>query len=125
MHSKNTTNPSILFDAKITDSNNNIYYDFGIEWSYYDAGSTPLNQIGDNITGIITDNNSLPKKMYLYPNYPNPFNPSTNITFDISEKSHVELRVLNILGQLVAILANKDLNSEEYTINFNAKNMAS
>lgn len=125
MHSKSTTNPSILFDAKIMDASNNRYYDFGSEWNYYDAGSTPPNQIGDNITGIVADNSLLPKKMYLYPNYPNPFNPSTNITFDLSKKSHVELRVFDILGQLVATLANKDLNFGEYTINFNAKNMAS
>jgi hypothetical protein len=125
MHSKDTTNTSILFDAQVYDSNNNIYYDFGSEWSYYDAGSVPANQIGDNLTGIVADNNSLPKKMYLYPNYPNPFNPSTNITFDLSKKSHVELKVYNLLGQLVATLADKDLNSGEYTINFNAHNMAS
>jgi hypothetical protein len=125
MHSKDTTSPSVLFDAQIYDIDNNIYYDFGQDWYYYDAGTIPPAQVGNIVTGIASNNSSLPKKMYLYPNYPNPFNPSTNITFDLSKKSHVELKVYNIIGQLVATLVNKDLNQGEYTVNFNAYNLAS
>jgi len=45
----------------------------------------------------------LPKSFNLK-NYPNPFNPSTYITYDLPEKSVVRLEIYNALGQRVALL---------------------
>ncbi|MBC8277969.1 MAG: T9SS type A sorting domain-containing protein, partial [FCB group bacterium] len=46
----------------------------------------------------------LPEKYAIYPNYPNPFNPSTVIRFDLPQASKVKLEVFNILGQRAAVL---------------------
>ena len=57
--------------------------------------------------------------------FPNPFNPSTVISFSIPEASNVKLSVYNILGQEVAVLVNEFVNSGRYSKSFNAKDLSS
>ncbi|MFC2085309.1 T9SS type A sorting domain-containing protein [Bacteroidota bacterium] len=61
----------------------------------------------------------------LYQNQPNPFNPSTNITYSIASKSNVTLRVFNSLGQEVATLVNEIQGKGNYTVPFDARNLPS
>lgn len=42
-----------------------------------------------------------PRSVTLYPNHPNPFNPSTHITYNLADPSHVVLAVYNVSGQIV------------------------
>ena len=55
-------------------------------------------------TSIKEEGSELPNEFKLYPNYPNPFNPTTKISFTIPEKGNVKLRVFDVLGREVAIL---------------------
>lgn len=57
--------------------------------------------------------------------YPNPFNPSTNISFTLPEQAFVKLRVFDILGREVATLANEVLAAGKHIIPFNASSLAS
>ncbi len=66
-----------------------------------------------------------PKVFALYPNYPNPFNPSTTITFSLDKKGEVSLKVFNILGQEVATLVNGTYNPGTRSVQFNASNLSS
>jgi hypothetical protein len=68
---------------------------------------------------------SLPSAFELNQNYPNPFNPSTTIGFSIPAKSRVSLRIFNLLGQEVALLANDDLSAGRYEIRWNPEGLAS
>ena len=51
--------------------------------------------------------------------YPNPFNPTTTISFSIKEKAPVELVIYNILGQKVRTLVNQSLEPGEHSIVWN------
>ncbi len=48
-------------------------------------------------------------KNYLYSNYPNPFNPETNISFSLAKSAKVSLEIYNIKGQKVYSLADKQI----------------
>ena len=50
----------------------------------------------------------------LEPNYPNPFNPTTHITFEIKTPGHVTLRIYNVAGQLIRTLLNEELETGRY-----------
>ncbi len=56
----------------------------------------------------------------LLENYPNPFNPSTTITYRLAEESHVRLSVFNTLGQQVAVLVDAALPAGTHTVIWNA-----
>ncbi len=68
----------------------------------------------------------IPYSYQLNQNYPNPFNPATTISFTLSERSVVTLRVFNVLGQEVARLLNKRiLSAGEHEVIFRAEGLPS
>ncbi len=68
---------------------------------------------------------SKPTVYYLGQNFPNPFNPTTTIEFSIPERSHVSLKVYDVLGTEVATLVDGWMESTNHKVIFNAKNLAS
>ncbi len=70
----------------------------------------PAFTIGDVIRGedVTETTEDLPKQFALYANYPNPFNPSTTIRYDLPENTRVVLRIYNVLGQVVRTLVNEN-----------------
>lgn len=74
---------------------------------------------------LSVENSEVPNRFRLQQNFPNPFNPTTNIKFEIPEASTVTLRVYNMLGQRVATLVNEHRPAGFYEINFDASNFAS
>ncbi len=67
----------------------------------------------------------LPTEFVLYPNYPNPFNPVTEIRFDLPEKAQVEVTIFNTLGQRVATLVNDSREAGTYRVQWDGSNAAS
>ena len=61
----------------------------------------------------------------LYQNFPNPFNPTTNIRFDIPKSSFVKLIIYNSLGKEIEILVNQKLKLGSYTVDWNASDYSS
>ncbi len=58
-------------------------------------------------------------------NFPNPFNPSTNINYQVKDKGFVFLKVYDMLGREVASLVNETQDAEKYSVIFNAANLPS
>ncbi len=72
--------------------------------------------------GDVPPNALTPKRTVLYPNYPNPFNPGTYITFDLNEKQPVRLEIFNILGEHIVTLMKQTLEPGHYRIFWNGSN---
>ncbi len=66
-----------------------------------------------------------PTVFALKQNFPNPFNPSTTIPYDLPQRSHVKLAVYSSLGQEVALLVNGEIEAGYHDVQFNASNLAS
>mgnify|MGYP003337418496 CR=1 FL=1 len=79
--------------------------------------------------GFIAEHNlgikDIPSVFELKNNYPNPFNPSTNINFNLPESGLVTLKVYNLLGQEIAELVNGRMVSGSHSINFDASGLSS
>ncbi len=52
----------------------------------------------------MSESETLPEGYALFPNYPNPFNPTTEITFALPEAGEIKLAIYNLRGQLVRTL---------------------
>lgn len=66
-----------------------------------------------------------PTEFALHQNFPNPFNPTTTIRYSISERTHVSLRLFNLLGQEVMVLIDEDQDRGEHSVHLNASLLAS
>jgi len=114
------TNMQILEALKNTADNASSpsnTYGWGII-NTYDAAfySPPTNVEGEK---------PLLSKFELFPVYPNPFNPTTNIRFNLSASGRVNIAVYNNLGQRVTILTNEFLDAGEHRLVLDASGYAS
>jgi len=69
-------------------------------------------------SGII----NLPDQIQLYPNYPNPFNPITNIAFSLAKYSLVDLKIVDIKGRQICQLLNNDFAAGRHGVSWNGTN---
>jgi len=67
----------------------------------------------------------MPTRFELFDNYPNPFNPSTTIAFNLPSRSLVTLKIYDLLGREVATLVSEVLDGGKYIRQWNSKNVAS
>ncbi len=68
---------------------------------------------------------SVPTSFALFANYPNPFNPSTTISFDVPVDSRVRLTVFDVAGRRVATLLNEPLSPGRHRVDWDARGVAS
>lgn len=66
----------------------------------------------------------LPRNFELFSNYPNPFNPSTTMSYYLPKAAQVKLSVYNLLGQKIETLVNKKQPAGKHFINWDGKNYA-
>jgi hypothetical protein len=76
------------------------------------------------ISTIANDNNN-PDDFSLSQNFPNPFNPSTIISYRIINPSKVILNIYDLLGRKIRTLVNEYKSPGHYSVSFNALNLSS
>lgn len=73
----------------------------------------------------LTVNNNTPERFSLSQNFPNPFNPSTTISFSLPEVSEVNLTVYDMLGKVVGVLVNQQLEAGTHSISYSNNSLSS
>ncbi len=86
-------------------------------------GKFGLGSYGTTLVELIDP--AVPSSFSLEQNFPNPFNPSTKISFALTNKARVDLRVFNVLGQEVAALLNEERIAGTHQVEFNAGRLPS
>jgi beta-lactamase superfamily II metal-dependent hydrolase len=88
-------------------------------------GSTVDSYPGDNTVIVEPEGDVIPAAFSLYQNFPNPFNLTTTIKFDLPEEKEIQLKVYDIFGKEVAELVNENKPAGRYKVEFNASSLAS
>ena len=78
-----------------------------------------------NNIGTATEDALFPDAFTLYPNYPNPFNPSTTLAFTINRPQAVRLSVFDILGREVRVLVDAMTPAGLHEVRFDAGSLSS
>ncbi len=87
-----------------------------------DQGSGSVNASGEQTPGRIATQTSTE---YSLSNYPNPFNPTTTISYNLSTSGHVTVKIYDILGREVKTLVNEDESPGHHNAVFDASRLAS
>ena len=74
---------------------------------------------------VVTNDSQTPLDFKVAKAYPNPFNPSTQLSIVLDARSDVSVKVYNNMGQLVDVIAEGSYGPSEYNWPWNAENLAS
>ena len=82
-----------------------------------------FNVLGSStITNIEEITDPLIHEYVLFPSYPNPFNPTTTISFSLATREKVRLEIFNSLGQRVKTLLSRDMPAGKHSVIWDARN---
>ena len=105
---------TLFFGTQIEDVSFGRFPDGSSQW--IEMSPTPGSS---NIEGLSTNNSlMIPIQYFLYPNYPNPFNPITSFVYDLPSQSQVKISIYNTLGHEIKTLVNREQNYGSYTIHW-------
>jgi hypothetical protein len=90
---------------------------FGI--SFFELG------VYESFTTSVKPTLEVPRGFSLEQNFPNPFNPSTEIGYQLNSTAEVQLIIYNVLGKEIATLVNQVQQAGHHSVTFNANNLAS
>jgi predicted CXXCH cytochrome family protein len=113
-----TTADVQYIDGAVTVGQTYYYKVTAYDFSGNESGSS--NEANVLATSVGTGN-GLPTVFALRQNHPNPFNPTTNIQYDVPEAAHVTILVYNSLGMLVTRLVDQQQPAGSYSIQWDGK----
>ncbi|MBK8981064.1 MAG: T9SS type A sorting domain-containing protein [Ignavibacteria bacterium] len=90
---------------------------------FYDISN--VNFAISNQVSVSNNNTRIPTEYLLSQNFPNPFNPSTKINFDIPENSDVTLKLMDISGKEIATLVRDNFTAGSYSFSFDGRGLSS
>ncbi|HEX7356940.1 MAG TPA: T9SS type A sorting domain-containing protein [Ignavibacteriaceae bacterium] len=77
------------------------------------------------LTDVVNEDQIIPSEIRLYPNYPNPFNPSTKISYSINSNQFVSIIIYDVLGKEIETLVHEEKPTGIYEFDWNAENLTS
>jgi protocatechuate 3,4-dioxygenase beta subunit len=95
--------------------------------SYSSTGMPQFATVNLNLsvaTDVEEQGTTVPETFVLSQNYPNPFNPSTSISYQLPAAVNVDLRVYDVIGREVAVLASGVQTAGEHTVKFDASSLS-
>jgi len=111
---KDTPDSSIIYDLQFTDSKTGYACgDNGVILKY----GSPAVEVEDKLSTIEGFN--------LEQNYPNPFNPGTKIKYSVPQTSQVQIKVYDVLGNVIETLVYEEKTLGTYELNWSAPNLPS
>jgi photosystem II stability/assembly factor-like uncharacterized protein len=111
-----TTTEMKSYSFRVSDISAGVQY-YRLKQIDFDGTTTIYNSV--EVTG------PAPNTFVLNQNHPNPFNPSTTISFSLPVESVVNIKLFNLLGQEVTQIANADFQAGNHNIQFNADGLSS
>jgi 5'-nucleotidase len=100
--------------------------EFQVLTKYVEALDTIKPERRGSMTSPVKDGvSTIPSKCRLDQNFPNPFNPSTKIEYQLSSDCHVTLNIYDMLGRLIAVLVDARKQTGTYSITWNASHVSS
>jgi len=111
-------------DRNITNNKKYYYRVYAVKDTLKSEYSSVVNAIGI-LTDVKDEFTETPTEYKLYANYPNPFNPSTVISYDLPFECNVKLSIYNIVGEEVAVLRNTTQSAGRYNVEWNASDVSS
>jgi PKD repeat protein len=122
------TNARIRFMCDASDNNDDVYIDaITFRGSASASAQSPqIARVGED-PGTIDEarTSALPERSLFLQNAPNPFNPSTTISFELPEDSHVMLVVFDVTGRKVATLVDEHRGAGPHSVRFDASSLSS
>lgn len=106
--------------ARAVDLNNNGNMDI-VSIAYFEFANMHVwRNDSPRVSSVKQKKGEAPSGFRLDQNFPNPFNPSTTITFSIPHASETTLRIVDILGREVSTLMERQLDAGHYEVTFDA-----
>jgi len=109
---------STLEEGQVLESVSGI---FNFSFGTYKVQIRDLLDLGQTVS-IVDDIKVNPYSYKLYDNFPNPFNPETQIRFEIGAKENVQILVYDILGRQIRYLVNEEYSSGFHVVNWDGTN---
>ena len=113
--------PAVKYSLRWKDKNSSD----GAEYVMEGDGSITLGNEALNGIFLRAEQTLVPVEYALRQNYPNPFNPTTRILYQLPEASKVTIKIYNTLGQMVALLVDKEESAGFKSAEWNANDVAS
>ena len=125
-----TTTSSEFTDVNVAingDSETFEYHVLAKQGVFISGMSNVVSVTGDDASPfkrIADEKEALPEEFDMGENYPNPFNPSTKLSYSVPERAEVTLEVFNILGRKVQTLVRGTKQAGSYQVTFDASNLS-
>ena len=115
-------NTGVLSGRSYYSANGSIFYN---DLSNYGDANIRAKLSTEIYNSVEQNTLSIPNNFSLYPNYPNPFNPATNISFRLLTDANLSLSIYDLNGKIIETIVDGKLKFGDHLVTWNAKNISS